>query len=151
MAIQWDSDNPLARAPGESKLANQALQDYAAQAPGKRSLRDLRAGYVQRASNDDPAQTPPTTKANTIESWSQRNEWVARVNRHDDLETARVQALRDEAERAEIAKWAKRRQEHREREWTISTTLAERAAAMLRTPLFRTETEDGRNVIMPAR
>jgi hypothetical protein len=151
MAIQWLFDDPLARVPGESKLASQALQDYARQTPGKRSLRELRAGYIQRASSSDAAQTPPTTKQNTLDAWSLRNEWQARVNRFDDLEVARVQALRDAAEAAEIEKWAKRRQEHREREWTLATGLAERATSMLRTPLFRTETEDGRNVIMPAR
>jgi hypothetical protein len=151
MAIQWLINDPLARVPGESLLANQALRDYADQTPGQRAQRELWNGYRQRSASGELAKKPPTTSYTTIEGWSIKHEWVARVARYDELERERIARLRAEAEAAEIAKWVQRRQEAREKEYNLGQGLLDRAVSMLRTPLFRTETEDGRNVIMPAR
>ena len=151
MAIQWLLDDPLARVPGESQRANSALREYAQQPAGQRSQRRLLQEFIRRASGGDPAQRPPTTSKLTLISWSLRDEWQARVARYDTLEAERFRQARAAADAVEIAKWAARRQEIREREWAQAQSLSERATAMMRTPLFRTETEDGRNVIMPAR
>ena len=151
MAIQWLLDDPLARVPGESQRANRALREYAQQPAGQRSARRLAAEFRTRAVSSGSAQLPPSQSYTTIERWSFQNEWQARVARYDTLEAERFRQARAAADAVEIAKWAQRRQEIREREWTQAQSLSERATAMMRTPLFRTETEDGRNVIMPAR
>lgn len=95
--------DPLARrVPGEGKRANAALRDYAAMGAA-RSLRALLERYVQRATSLG-ATRPPTVLWRTICSWSQRQNWVARVDAYDsDIQQqsrlAQIAAVADMNER----------------------------------------------------
>lgn len=127
----WDWDNPLQRCPemGESRAANQGLRDYALMG-ARRSLREL----VERYNNVPSTEKPPTRYFNTIGRWSQNYEWVARVNRHDEIEQERA-----------IEEWRERQKEIRSTEWDMASRLIERAERMLEFPIRETETtmEDG--------
>jgi len=97
--MEWDRDNPLKRAKGESTKANQALHDYARMGLA-RSLRDLHTQYIQRASN-----ARPTAKWWTLETWSRRYEWQARVARYEQL----LQEQELAAFAADRLEWRKKR------------------------------------------
>jgi hypothetical protein len=117
----WDWDDPLQRCPelGESRAANQGLRDYAMMG-ARRSLRSLKERY----SNVAPTEKPPTRYFHTISTWSNKYDWVARVNRWQELEQARTEE-----------EWRDRRREIREREWEQAKALIERAEKMLQYPL----------------
>lgn len=82
----WIIDNLLARLPGESAAANQALNDYARMGC-KRSLRAL---LVQYKNLVNVQQKPPTNKLSTLETWSKKHRWVERVRRYEDLERQEI-------------------------------------------------------------
>lgn len=130
----WDYDNPLQRCPemGESRAANQGLRDYALMG-ARRSLRSLLAEYKKQKSSN-PSTKPPTCKFNTISRWSQNYDWVARVNRWQELEQERAIEERREW-RAQI----------RQTEWEMHNALIEKAQKMLEFPIRETEAvmEDG--------
>ena len=95
-----DTDDPLARIPGESRRANQALRDYAAMGVG-RSLDALLTQYIDLAMT---GHRPLTKVRFTLHEWSRRNHWVARAAAHDaDLQRqarlAQIDAVRDMAVR----------------------------------------------------
>jgi hypothetical protein len=142
--IAWQMDDPLARAPGESRRANALLRQYADQV-GRRSLRRL---CVKQSTDKHATQPPPWE---TVRAWSSRHEWQARVAQYDRLEAQRLAALRNAAEATEIARWAARRAAQREREWQLSEQIYDRLAVMLATPLFTVTSTDGRTIITPAR
>jgi hypothetical protein len=127
----WNYDNPLQRCPElrESRAANQGLHDYALMG-ARRSLRSL----VEQYANRPQAEKPPTRHASTLFGWSLRYSWVARVNRHDEIEQVRAQ---DE--------WRERRDQIRQTEWDMHEALIEKAQRMLEFPIRETETimEDG--------
>lgn len=86
--IPFDTADPLRRQMKESVKANAAFRDYAMMGTG-RSLRGLYGRYIKRAANDAQADLPPTTKLKTIETWSIRFSWVARVAQFDEIEKER--------------------------------------------------------------
>jgi len=98
--IIWNEDDPLALSGGrfeawsETKRANRALADYAKMGAA-RSLRSLCEIYLQQAEKIRALEgtevkftRPPTTKLDTLFAWSSRFEWVARVERYDELKKA---------------------------------------------------------------
>jgi len=86
--IVWDAETPLTRCKGESKAANRALVDYAQQGEGKRSLRDLLAGYIKLSLDETKSERPPTVKWSTLTAWSIIYAWQMRVARFDELQRA---------------------------------------------------------------
>ena len=134
--IVWDRTNPLAQARGESKVANQALRDYAHMGAG-RSLRKLHELYIKRASSNPLADSmAPTTRIATLNTWSFRFDWPARADRFDALAALDAEAA-----------WRKRREEEREEEWQAARTLFRRARNMLEFPLVvEVEQEDGTKI-----
>lgn len=126
----WNYDNPLQRCPemGESRAANQGLRDYALMG-ARRSLRKLLERYRQLV-NEDSTKSPPTRKWTTLAAWCQRLDWVARVNRNDELEQARA-----------IEQWRERQSEIRSQGWEMGQALLRRAEKMLAFPLSKSTTE----------
>lgn len=126
----WNYDNPLQRCPemGESRAANQGLRDYALMG-ARRSLRELADRY-KLYSSEPQAKNPPTRKAATLFAWSARFDWVARVNRNDELEQERT-----------IEEWRERQSEIRDQGWKMGQALLKRAEKMLAFPLSKSTTE----------
>ena len=137
--ITWERADPLGQARGESWRANQALRDYAAMGPA-RSLRKLRERYLQQASSSPPAGfRAPTASLATLETWSLKHDWVARVERGDGLATLEAEAA-----------WRQRREEEREEEWQLARALFRRAREMLAFPLVvEVLQEDGSKIERP--
>jgi hypothetical protein len=123
----WNYDNPLQRCPemGESRAANQGLRDYALMG-ARRSLRKL----LEQYSNVPPTKKPPTRYFHTLATWSNKYDWVVRVNRHDELEQDRA-----------IEQWRERQSEIRDQGWDIGQALLKRAEKMLTFPLSKSTTE----------
>lgn len=111
--ITWNPKAPLERALGVSRKANQALRDYAMMGSG-RSLRKLIERYKRDTNN------PPTVYFNTMGTWSNKYDWVARV----DAWTA-IQQERDEAE------WVERRRQIRQADWKLADRLRKLANGIL--------------------
>lgn len=82
--MDWDKENPLNRIPGESRAANSALRDYYLMGAG-RSLRGLLGQYIQQSSNNPPTKTP-TTKFNTLSTWSHKYRWVDRATAQKEID-----------------------------------------------------------------
>jgi hypothetical protein len=89
----------------------------------RRSLRSLLDRYKKQKDNS-PSTRPPTCKFNTIGRWSQNYDWVARVNRWQELEQERTQR-----------EWRDRHDEIREQGWGAGQSLIDRAEKMLAFPL----------------
>jgi hypothetical protein len=108
--FQWEPEDPLARAKGESTKANRALQDYADLGPG-RSLALLAKGYAGEIelgepgydlfrpyrvqSGGEPGAKPPSKRLSTLEGWSSRYQWQARLAAYQDLENEKREAIRE--------------------------------------------------------
>jgi len=103
----WNWDDPLARMPEETLRALQAFHDYEAMGPG-RSLPLLSKGYRNelpedhalwpffqkyRSTADKPGEKAPTRNPGTVEGWSSRFCWQARI--------ARLMEIRKEQREAE--------------------------------------------------
>jgi hypothetical protein len=90
-----------------------------------------------------------------IELWSAQHAWVERAAAYDvhmaGIAQEAAEAALREAARREAELWAQRRQEQREKEWAVAQRLLQKAEQMLTFPLQRVTTEDGRQVIEPAR
>ena len=127
-AFTWDADNPLARARGETRKANEALRDYVLMGGG-RSLRLLQERY--RTQLEHGSGTVPTTRWATLSHWSSHYAWQARLDRFEDLETDRA-----------LATWRERQDEIRETEWDATQKLLGRAEQMLKYPLTEQIVED---------
>lgn len=112
--MTFSQDSPLNRIPGESRKANQALRDYALMGVG-RSLRSLLERYLQQSANG-----VPTTKFNSLGTWSNRFHWVDRVTRFDELE-----------QEARLAEREKRRQQLEEADWVTGEKLRQRVGEFL--------------------
>lgn len=104
----FDPEAPLERIAGESLKCNAALVDYAMMGPG-RSLRKLCAKYIQQAKQ---GLAPPSQHIATIESWSYKFGWVARVEAWRQLQDAITEE-----------RWLIRQAELRERDWEIGSKL----------------------------
>ncbi|MGD9099372.1 MAG: hypothetical protein PVF45_02750 [Anaerolineae bacterium] len=110
----WDYDAPLARAPGETRKANDALRDYWLMGSG-RSLRKLHQTYTKHAPGE-----PPTRHLRTLKGWSAKYQWQARIDRAKELDDA-----------ANQAQWAQRRREVRESDWKDGDKLRDKAGELL--------------------
>lgn len=84
--MDFDYDAPLKRVKGESAKSHSALMDYWTMGAG-RSLQKLLDIYLQNLSNDPPTK-PPTTKFNTLGTWSHKNSWQARIARQKEIDDA---------------------------------------------------------------
>jgi hypothetical protein len=143
----FDIERPLGQQPGESRLANSALQDRAEFLLKLGwSLRDLlddyrkwgqteiKAGSIQ---NDDsivlPSQRlskPPTRRLAMLLSWSSKYQWEIRLD-------AYVQQLRS-SKREEVARWF---EGHMERERELSEKfLSQAKQGLAEVPYFRQTT-----------
>lgn len=89
--ITWDIAEPLKRAQGETKRANQALRDYAALGVG-RSIDKLHARYIANESQIEP----PTKSRHTLAGWSIRYDWQRRVAEYDRQEEEAFEQQRRE-------------------------------------------------------
>lgn len=84
-----------------------------------------------------------------MERWSVTHDWLARVAAYEAHLDRIAQDAREKATAAEAAKWAKRREQQREREWELADQLAQKAKAMLDFPISRMTTEkDGKTYII---
>jgi hypothetical protein len=88
----FDPADPLATCEGETERANAALRDYAAMGPG-RSLGKLARRYATAGGSRAKRGQPPTARLATLESWSARYAWRARVQAIDDAHRAELAAL----------------------------------------------------------
>lgn len=79
--------NLWAKRADESKPAHEALMDYLRMGT-KRSLRGLLKRYEKQTSNK-----PPTTKFNTLSTWSKKFEWVKRAEAYDKAQQAKQDQL----------------------------------------------------------
>jgi len=110
MTVVWNWDDPLARMPGETSRALQAFHDYEAMGPG-RSMPLLGKGYRNelpeghilyaffqkyRGSWDKPGEAIPTKQQATIEGWSSRFSWQARIARLMEIRKNEREARRSE-------------------------------------------------------
>jgi len=131
----WNWDAPLEKATGETRRAWEALQDYIDMGPG-RSLPLLSKGYSgELVPGDDcydlftrflgqssggGGEKPPSRHMSTLEGWSARFQWQARVNRYLELAAARREAIR-----------AQRVQELAEQDWNLGQNLRTKAGELL--------------------
>lgn len=81
--------------------------------------------------------------------WSTRWNWVARAGVYDNYMANLEQAKRERALTSEAQKWAERQIEHREKAWRVSQALIEKAEMMLKFPLTRQRTADGKTIVEP--
>jgi len=111
--VYWDAEDPLKPVEGESSAANAALIAYARMGYG-RGLKPLREKF-------SAMEDPPTKSYATIVNWSSKLDWVARVERWEEIERKRDEAV-----------WRGRRDELREKEWDNFARLQEIVAEMLK-------------------
>lgn len=105
--------------------ANAALQDYYRLGPG-RSLRALFDKYRNR-NGADAGLKPPTRRDSTLRQWSADLAWQARVDAQAELDRVAEAAAKAAALAEEAAKWAARRIEVRDRDWSQAERLRELA------------------------
>jgi hypothetical protein len=80
----FDPEAPLNRIKGESKKSNAGLMDYFLMGAG-RSLQKLANQYTHEVASN-PQAKPPTTKYNTLITWSLRHHWQARIARQTEID-----------------------------------------------------------------
>lgn len=125
----WDVDKPLARCKAEGKRANAAFVAYFNMGAG-RNLRALADMFCKQVA-DNPQAAPPTTILSTINGWSFRNAWQARVARAEELRNeADELTLRDERLTRERRRM-QRREEWEDREWALAQKLTGLAEEVL--------------------
>jgi hypothetical protein len=118
----WEALAPRER---ESKAAYTAFLDYVRMGP-RRSMRQLHARYVQQPSSSPLAESAPTTKVNTLFTWSTRHGWQDRLT-----------AYQEERDRREQEAWEARRKAVRQADWEAGEALRDLAADILaETPNF---------------
>ena len=114
MAISWNREDPLSRAPRETRKANDALGDYWRMGPG-RSLAKLVRTY-----REGGADLPPTRHLSIIEGWSTRYAWQARVDRAKALQDKATEQL-----------WLERQLQIREAAWLAGQELRQKVEQYL--------------------
>lgn len=107
----FDPANPLAKMPGETQRANDALRDYYAMGPG-RSLTNLLESYR----NQEATKPPPTKRLDSLKGWSTKFAWVARVEAQRALDLESDKLL-----------WDERRRQIRESDWAQGLALRDLA------------------------
>jgi hypothetical protein len=129
MGMIYDPDTPLARCKGESNTANVGLHDYYTMG-ATRSLVNLYREYRNRLSNGS-LPLPPTGRLTTIKTWSQKNGWVERVSRQEEIDRKSDADAKARALEAEAQKWAERRIQVRERDWSQAEAVRKLTDAIL--------------------
>jgi len=118
----WDA---LAPTPGETAKAYAAFLDYVQMGPG-RSLKKLCERYRGQTAGEVGVKNPPTQRLATLETWSTRFQWQARLAAY---ETERQQRA--------LAVWEQRQAEVRAADWEAGDALRKLAADILaETPQF---------------
>jgi hypothetical protein len=116
------------RAEGEPRKAHQLLEIYLAQ-EGERSLRKA-------------AEAAPFKVAmRTIENYSQKYDWMKRACAYDAHMEAVAQAERERLRAENEAKWEKRREAIKEKEFELAEKMVARVEEMLAVPLFEVKEE----------
>lgn len=119
---------PIERLPDEPDRAWAAFLDYCRMGPG-RSLRKLVGAYreqsetarrAQAGGGPGAAELPPTRRLTTVEGWSDRYSWQARVAEFDAQQQA-----------DDLARWAVRREKARDRDWAQGDGLREIADKLI--------------------
>ena len=106
MTITWNHDEPLAKAEGETRKANDALMDYWLMGPGRSQLKLWNSYLIVT----EPL--PPTRRLPTIKGWSIDYQWQARVNRAKEIQDT-----------ADLAEWERCRFEVRQGDWELGNRL----------------------------
>lgn len=88
--MTFDPNRPLAAISGETSKAHRAFLDYI-EMGNTRSLPKLHAQY-EEAAQEKRGRQPPTVRAATIEGWSSKHHWQARVKALQVLEAEQLQA-----------------------------------------------------------
>lgn len=86
-----------------------------------------------------------------LKVWSKRHKWVLRSREWDANTNARLQAARDKAMKAEAEIWAERQATFRTKQWGKAETLLSKVEEMLKFPVGKTKTVDGKTIIEPAK
>ena len=136
MTIHHDPNDPLKKTSAESTKSNVALVDYALMGKA-RSLKKLIDAYKERASEGD---SPPTVHLSTVERWSKQHNWQVRLADYE----ANIN-------RERLARREQRQQEWEEKSWELAQKLIARAELMLKHPLTKAETNDGKTIIIPVK
>lgn len=117
--VEFSPEDPLARIPGESRKANQALQEYFKQ-PTPRSLRRLAEENRRRIAAGEPSSTP---RFRSLSEWSMNLSWQARVDAADELLRRQEADARRRLAEEKARLWVDRREELREKDWNQSQAL----------------------------
>lgn len=85
-----------------------------------------------------------------MKKWAKAHAWTERVAAWDADEADRLAKARDEAMKAEAAKWARRQIEVRTLDWETAEALRKKAAEMMALPVKRktTKKKDGKTIIV---
>jgi hypothetical protein len=86
-----------------------------------------------------------------IRRWSSQWNWVERAKAYDAHMHLIEQAAKEKALAEKTAIWEKRKEEIREQGWKAYEDLRAKAESMLRFPVHRTETQDGKTIVHPAK
>ena len=131
-----DQSGPWGRLSRESSQAHQALLKYL-ELGERRSLSAVAAAIGKSEA--------------LVAKWSSSNSWGERARSFDEHRANVEQAARDEVLAAQGRLWERRRLEIADRDYALSSKLADRALAMLDWPLATEERDDGRTIVTPAK
>ena len=95
--MNFDKDTPLSRIKGETQKAHNALMDYFLTGV---SLEKLRQKYVKTTLN-----APPTIHLRTLQGWSARYHWQARIAQQAENDNAIILEKIEKESAAKLAKW----------------------------------------------
>jgi hypothetical protein len=98
--MSFDKESPLNRIKGETIKAHKALMDYFLLKGAKRSLDKLRQKYVKTTLNE-----PPTIHLRTLQTWSARYHWQARIAQQAENDNAIILAQIEKDNAEKVAEW----------------------------------------------
>lgn len=129
---------------GESKEAFNAYCLYRDTLTDK-GRRSLDVAYRKHMGRDEPT----LVASGRWRDWSTRYHWRERVVSYDNYQARVEQTAREKAKVKVQEKWELRREEQREKEFSVARSLMEKAEAMLTHPLTRKRyEEDGKTIIV---
>lgn len=85
--MNFDHDAPLSRIKNETQKAHDAFMDYFLMGSG-RAHRKLTKRYIEQGQREGEAgaKAPPTKVLNTVQGWSTRHHWQARIARQTEID-----------------------------------------------------------------
>ena len=140
--VEWNKDDPLQKIPEEHHPAHKALMQYALMGKDRSQVNLMKLFESTRNPvNGVQAKIPRMT---TLQGWSIKYEWVARVQRWDEIQQEKMQQL-----------WLERKVQVREADWEHGRKLRQLAADILaEAPEFVRESitpqDDGKVIIVKA-